>query len=404
MNSCAKCGACSVVCPVYRVTRQESHTARGRLHLAALPDLLAHGAVYEDIFARCLLCGACSAVCPRGIDVRGEIVRAREDFPPVNGPHGFEKFLARKALSHPQVLAGLRILGRVGAGLLSRHLPEQSGLRFRLALFQGDLGRTVSTELEETSGQEWVQGGVSFFPGCTARFLFPQIVTACKATAAPFVSGLHIPDGLSCCGLAAFSAGDLKEARRCAQKNIAALESGVGPVLVSCASCYVHLRSYGELFADEPQWRIRAEALAARLVEFSCFLDQQAMPKGDAQGREKRRLRVFYHDPCHLRFGVKIVVQPRRVLARLGSVEMLELPEGPFCCGQGGLFYIAAPEVAATIRDSLAQKVLAMNPDVITTTCSGCLMQWRQALAVAGSRVRVLHLAELFAELSRGVP
>jgi len=93
------------------------------------------------------------------------------------------------------------------------------------------------------------------------------------------------------------------------------------------------------------------------------------------------------------------MAQPRRVLASRPYLELLELPDGPQCCGQGGLFHISAPEISAMIRDVLAAKVLALAPDVITTTCSGCLMQWRVAVeaAGAGSRVRVLHLAELLA-------
>lgn len=398
MNTCAKCGACSVVCPVYRVTRREAHTARGRIHLAGLLDALTHGGVYEDVFANCLLCGACSAICPRGIDVGAEVVRARGDFPAVNGPHGFEKYLIRKVLDHPQVMAGLRILGQAGANLLSRHLPQQSGLRLRLALFQQEPGADAVAASTERDRRSRAEQGLCFFPGCTASYLLPQIVTACKSVISPVAGGLHIPDGLICCGLAAFSAGDRDGARRCAQTNIAALESVPGPVLVSCASCYAHLHIYVDFFDDEPEWRMRAEALSLRLVEWSCFLDRQGLSQKAGREGGRKRVRVYYHDPCHLRFGVQITAEPRRVLARLENVEMIELPEGPSCCGQGGLFHIAVPEVAATIRDTLARKVLAMNPDVITTTCSGCLMQWRQAMAAAGSRVRVLHLAELLEE------
>ena len=39
--------------------------------------------------------------------------------------------------------------------------------------------------------------------------------------------------------------------------------------------------------------------------------------------------------------------------------------------------------------------VLQLNPEAVTTTCSGCLMQWQQGLAAAGSEIRVLHLAQL---------
>jgi len=386
-----------VVCPVYRVTGQEAHTARGKIHLTQIPELHGKGTVFEDIFSKCLLCGACSAVCPRGIDVCEEVVNARAAFPAVYGAHGYEKYLARKALAHPEALSALRVLGRVGAEFLLRHLPDESGLRSRLALFQQDVEEIpVLLVQRKTFPDEFrSKETLTYFPGCAAHYLFPDIVVSCHSLALGCGYVLHIPDGLSCCGLAALSAGDRREAQRHARKNILALEQGTGPILVSCASCYAHLRRYGDLFADDQLWRSKAEALSARLLEFSCFLDQHLPPGVAKQAAGGKKVRVYYHDPCHFRHGPRIIEEPRQALGRNPDLELLELPGGPECCGQGGLFHVGAPDIAAVIRDTLAAKVLALGPDVITSTCSGCLMQWRVAVEVAGSRVQVLHLAEL---------
>lgn len=387
-----------MVCPVYRVTGQEAHTARGKIHLAQIPELHGQGVVFEDIFSKCLLCGACSAVCPRGIDVCREVESARAAFPAVYGAHGYEKYLARKALAHPEILAPLRVLGRAGAEFLSRYLPAESGLRLRLALFEQDVEAVAVVAENPVADGSLQQGALTYFPGCAARYLFPEIAASCDSLAAGLGYGLHVADGLSCCGLAALSAGDRHEAQRCARNNITALEQSSGPVLVSCASCYAHLRRYAELLEDDPVWRIRAETLAARLVELSCFLDAHLPPEFPKKLSGQKKLRVYYHDPCHFRHGLKgqrIIAEPRRALARNPDLELLELPGGPECCGQGGLFHIGAPEISAMIRDRLAAKVLALAPDVITSSCTGCLMQWRLAIAVAGVPVRVLHLAEL---------
>ena len=386
-----------MVCPVYRVTGQEAHTARGKIHLTQLPELRGKGTVFEDIFSKCLLCGACATVCPRGIDVCREVVDARAAFPAIYGAHGFEKYLARKALAHPETLSALRVLGRVGAEFLSRYLPEESGLRLRLALFQQDVGAIPVLPVQKNvfPADSRPKEALTYFPGCAALYLFPEIATSCHSLAAGLEYALHVPDGLSCCGLAALSAGDRREAKRHARKNITALEQSTGPILVSCASCYAHLRRYGDLFADDQLWRSKAEALSARLLELSCFLDQ-SLPSGLAkQTAGGKKVRVYYHDPCHFRHGLRIIEEPRQALHRIPDLELLELPDGPECCGQGGLFHIGAPDIAVVIRDTLAAKVLALAPDVITSTCSGCLMQWRLAVEVAGSRVQVLHLAEL---------
>jgi glycolate oxidase iron-sulfur subunit len=352
------------------------------------------------------------------------VIAVRASFPVIYGGHGYEKYLARSILAHPPVLAALRILGRTGAELFSRYIPAASGLRLRLALFQqGKEGAGCKRQDGGAAPVSWAAAAplpsasplpaLSFFSGCTARYLFPEITASCGALMAEQGYRLHSPEGLSCCGLAALSAGDTYEARRCARNNIVRLEAGDGPILVSCASCFSHLRRYAELFTDDPAWQRRAERLAERVVELCCFLDQQPFsspPPSPAStaGPEgaPRKIRVFYHDPCHFRHQLKITRQPRQVLARHPEFELLELAEGPQCCGQGGLFHIGSPKIATAIGERLAVQVLALRPEIITSTCSGCLMQWRMAIesAGAGSRVRVLHLAELVAAAPRHSP
>ncbi|KAB2891472.1 MAG: (Fe-S)-binding protein [Desulfobulbaceae bacterium] len=394
---CAKCGACTVVCPVFKASGgMEAYSARGRNHLASVKEYQHPTPEFEDIFATCLLCGACTKACPRGIDVTGETIRARSRFSRFYGRHGFAKFLARRALRHPQVLGPARRLGKA-ASRLSRRLPSDSGLRLRLAMFespepQDQLAETKTSPPSRSGGEQLV-----YFPGCSAEYLYPGIANACRELLAD--SGQHLvsPDGLGCCGLALHAAGETETAKELARRNIEVLEGQRGTILVSCASCFAHLRQYPELLAEEPEWRERAAAIGGRLAEMMQFLDR--LPAPSAARMEKTGagpvLRVFYHDPCHLRHGVGITKEPRRILGRLPNVELVELPDGPQCCGQGGLFHIGAPELSAMIRNDLTARVMKLRPDIVTSTCSGCLMQWQTALTAAGSTVRVMHLAEL---------
>ena len=392
---CAKCGACTVVCPVYKASGGlESYSARGRNHLATVAEFARPTPVYEDIFSKCLLCGACTRACPRGIDVNRETIRARSGFSRLYGRHGFQKYLARQALRHPEVLGAAGRLGRT-AGRLTRRLPADSGLRLRLAMFEPPAAEVPAAPpaVPESLPQ---MPPLTWFPGCAAQYLFPEIAAACRDLLAAHGFDLVGPEGLGCCGLAHHAAGDAVTALALARRNIAILERRPGPILVSCASCFAHLRHYRDLLADDPLWRERAAAVCDRLAELMQFLDGLPVPSAGGSGAAAQRpLRVFYHDPCHLRHEVAIVEEPRRLLQRLPGVDLVELPGGPQCCGQGGLFHMGAPELAALIRDDLAAKVLALQPDIVTSTCSGCLMQWKTALTAAGSPVAVMHLAEL---------
>lgn len=393
---CAKCGACTVVCPVYKASGGlESYSARGRNHLATVPEFARPTPAYEDIFSKCLLCGACTRACPRGIDVNRETIRARSGFSRFYGRHGFQKYLARQALRHPEILGAAGRLGRT-AGRLTRRLPPDSGLRLRLAMFEPPVAEVpaapapVSRPIPQAAALTW-------FPGCAAEYLFPEIASACRDLLAGHGFDLVVPEGLGCCGLAHHAAGDGATALALARRNIEILERRPGPILISCASCFAHLRHYRDLLADDPLWQERAAAVGDRLEEMMQFLDGLAATAAPEHigAAAKRPLRVFYHDPCHLRHEVAIAREPRRLLQRAAGVDLVELPGGPQCCGQGGLFHIGAPELAALIRDDLAAKVLALQPDIVTSTCSGCLMQWKTALTAAGSPVKVMHLAEL---------
>ncbi len=385
-----------MVCPVFKASGgKEPYSARGKNHLAGLTEYKQPTPAFEDIFAKCLLCGACTKACPRGIDVTREVIRARSGFSRFYGEHGFEKFLARKMLHHPEVLVAARVAGRAAAGLLAGRLPKESGLRLRLAMFEPappDIAEPVPRPVNLPEGAQ----RLCYFPGCSAQYLYPEIVEACREIFGHFSWALEIPEGLACCGLAVHAAGDGDGARRLACKNIAALEKNEYPILISCGSCYAHLSHYTELFAGEPEWLRRAEKVCGRLVEMSQFLDGLLTSAGGIPGLQKSTgtFRVFYHDPCHLRNDLDITQEPRRILRGLPGVELLELPDGPQCCGQGGLFHIGAPRLSALIRDDLVTKVFALQPDVITSTCSGCLMQWKTAVSAAGVGVQVLHLAE----------
>ncbi len=393
-STCAKCGACSVVCPVYRVSGNEAHIARGKLHLLDVLGLHEGGKEFVDIFSACLLCGACTAVCSRNIDITAELVQARSAFSSHAGPHGYEKYLLRKLFDSPAGLKSGAVLGRTAEKLLAPRLPKDSGLRIRLALFSGeDPAPAGKGRGRQNSGEK-----LSWFPGCTAQYLFPNVASSCEILLADHGYSLIAADGLACCGLAALAAGDVESARKNGRKNIRALESTEGDILVSCASCFAHLQHYPKLFADDPGWEVRARTMAGRLREISAFLASSATGSRERSGRQ---IRVFYHDPCHMRFGASGTDQSRKLLAETGRAEIVELADGPRCCGQGGLFHIAYPEIAKDIRDRLVADVLDLCPDFVTTSCSGCLMQWRQGLAAAESDVKAVHLADLLKQLQQ---
>jgi len=397
---CAKCGACSTVCPVYRVTGRESDCARGKLHLLGKLADAPHSAAYREIFSRCLLCGACSRTCPRGLDLPGLVAAARGDFPRLTGSGSFTKLLATSCLAHPALLAGVADFLKLSGPLL-RKLPADSGLRLKLGLFLESPPQCsdTGTEPPATASPPPPPNTTTIFSGCLARQLRPGIA---KATTTLLTSGTtkppHTPAGQTCCGLAHYSAGDPETARRLARRNLEAFADGDAPIITPCASCYSHLLTYPMLLADDPAYLPRARAFVARLREMSSYLAAApSTPAAPPPPAPAGTIRVFYHDPCHLRTKPDLCAAPRRLLQAQPGVELVELPDGPRCCGLGGTFNLAHPNLSHQIGATLAEEITALVPDLVVTSCSGCLLQIHRELVQAGSTIRVSHLGEFLA-------
>ena len=159
--------------------------------------------------------------------------------------------------------------------------------------------------------------------------------------------------------------------------------------------------TYEELFADDPEWRQRARLFSARLVEFSSFFNKN-LPgelKFISTKESATEQKVFYHDPCHLRFQLKIIREPRKLLQLFKGVKLQELSGGPQCCGQGGLFQVAHPELALQVRDRLLEDFSSLAVDTVVTGCSGCLLQWQIGLAAKHKKIQAEHLAVFIARL-----
>ena len=398
---CAKCGACTALCPVYQVTGRETLTARGRLHLLGKMsgDKGGPDPALAEIFSKCLLCGACRKTCPRGIDIPAIIMEARAGMPQVTGFSSFKKYLLRQALARPGLLAPLaKAAGPLG---LLPDLPEESGLRLTLASSLA----TLTLPDSELPPREIAPGRIPtktalYFSGCLAQYLAPAIGLAAEALVARLCgTRLLVPDHQSCCGLAARSAGDPEQARDLARRTIALFTNDEVhdlPVFTTCASCYAGLKGYPALLADDPEWRDKALFFSDRVREFSSFiLEHRLNPTAGFRSDLPPRT-VVYHDPCHLRFA-GITAPPRELIRQTPGLTLLELPHGPQCCGQGGLFQLAHADLSRLIGQRLIDDLLTTEAEMVVSTCSGCLLQWQEGLAAAGAKARATHLALLLA-------
>jgi L-lactate dehydrogenase complex protein LldE len=127
---------------------------------------------------------------------------------------------------------------------------------------------------------------------------------------------------------------------------IAAFE-GFDYVVAPSGSCTGMIKKhYPELFADEPEWRGRAEALAGRSHELVSFLTDVL---GVTSVPARHTGTVTYHDSCSGLRELGIRRQPRQLLASVEGLELRELPDADVCCGFGGTFCVKYPDISNAI-------------------------------------------------------
>ncbi len=406
-KACIKCGACTSVCPVYMVSGRERYTARGKHHVVENLAVSKRTSAFDDLLSKCILCGACQEVCSRDLATEKLVVIARSAHSRLSGI-SFVKYLASRALTKPKLLSYLIATGNSFNRLLASRLPEESGLRLRLSSLmieslppvQASFVESLLPKVKASAAQKASQGTCSYFVGCHANYLQPEIGSATDRIVEK-ISGYHpqVPQGQTCCGMASYTSGDIKNAQKLARKNIVAFEGNDRPVLSSCASCYAHLSSYPDLFEGNAHWQKRAHQFAERLCEFSTYLNTELEVRGcDYLHGSANEQSVTYHDPCHLRFKHHITKAPRQLLSKVPSIVVQEFDGGPQCCGHGGLFNIAHPETSRHIAGRLMDKFNNNASKVIVSTCSGCLLQLYQESMRQKSNVEVVHLAILLEE------
>ena len=375
VEMCNNNGACrklasGVMCPSYRVTRDERDTTRGRantLRLAATgqlgPDAFTSDEMAETL-ALCVSCKACRRECPTGVDMarmKIEVMAARgfkRGFSLHDRLVGFLPRYAPFAARHPWLFnmrdssPTLRRLSETFAGFAARRsLPK----------WRSDIYRDRSDWAYGLAG-ETPMPEVVLFPDTFNRYFERENLDAALSvlTAGGYRVHALLPDDGDerplCCGRTFLAIGQIHEARREMERTLTALTPYVQrglPVIGLEPSCVF-------TFRDELPALIRsdtADALAAQSLLMEEFLARER-----SAGRLQLPLgalpkKALLHGHCH-----------QKAFATMGAVESVlkMVPElevqtvESSCCGMAGSFGYDS----ATIDVSMKMGELSLLPAV----------------------------------------
>ncbi len=366
-------------------------------------DEMPMSAAYVTHIDRCLDCRACETACPSGVEY-GKLVelargRIEQEYrrPPI--PRFARNLFYRQLLPYPDRMAKLaRLAGfyqrsgferiATGSGLL-----KLAGLEARSQLMpriDRKFFSTDATRVHEARGIR--RARIAFFAGCIARMTFTSLNEATLRVLQANGCEVVVPGGQWCCGALAVHAGFRDVARDLARRNLAAFEQGdFDAVITNAAGCGSTLKEYGQLFGPEDKDHERAEAFGERVRDVTEFLDQLGLVS--PLKREERR--VTYQDSCHLLHGQRVREAPRRLLAAVPGLELVEMRFADQCCGSAGVYNITQTETALELLRQKTQHARETGAATIVTANPGCILQLRAGVKLASTGQEVVHVVEI---------
>lgn len=405
MSKCIKCKGCYWVehtympgvkfttrCPSGTWNDFDSYEAPGKMRIG---HALAEGKIQwspkllEIVYAD-PLCGACDVACKRNLDL--------------------EIGLSLEALRVKAVEDG------VGP------MPAHKKVAENIATKHNQFGAPHENRKKWITSDVKVaeKADVLYFVGCAASYTNPEIAQSTakifNATNTPFM----LMADEWCCGNTIYSVGMWDEAKKLAERNIAAVKaSGAKVVVLSCAEGYRMWK------VDYPKMLGIATAdLGFQVMHLVEFADEQ-LKRGTLKLSKPVDMRVTYHDSCSIsrladpwtpysgtrgwmgtveprlkrRRGTQgLYAQPRNLLSAipgLNLVELIRIRENSFCCGAGRGTKEAYPDLAAFSAQHRMEEVTEVGAEALISACPFCKMNFADAAKQSGNNVKVMDIAEV---------
>ena len=400
IEMCNNNGACralagGVMCPSYRVTRDERDVTRGRANALRLavtgqlgPDALVSDAMAETL-KLCVSCKACRRECPTGVDMarmKIEVLAARAARGVSSLHDRLVGYLPRYAPFAARVPGLINLRDRVpGLAWLSERLAGFSARR-KLPRWRTPF-REPQAPIGPANGRE-----VVLFVDTFSRYFEPENIEAALTVLDAAGCRVHLlrqDDRPLCCGRTFLSIGAVEEARREALRCIGAFAPFVTrgvPVVGLEPSCMIGFR-------DEIPALIQSEEahqLASRTFLFEEFLTREI---GNALPLAPLGRRATLHGHCHQKsFAVMDSVVAALKLVPELEVDLIESS----CCGMAGSFGYGADTIDVSLKMgelSLLPAVReAASDTIIVADGTSCRQQIRD-----GAGREALHVARVLA-------
>ena len=237
---------------------------------------------------------------------------------------------------------------------------------------------------------------VALFVTCIGDAVLPEVGKATVQVLERLGHRVAFPEGQTCCGQLHANSGYRKEATALARRFVRVF-SGFEAIAAPSSSCVGMVREiYPELARESGDERLERDVreLAPRVFELSeLIVDRFGLTDVGASFPH----RVTYHPTCHSLRVLRVGEAPRRLLAAVDGLELLDLPDATECCGFGGTFAVKNADTSAAMAIDKCRAIASTGAEVCTALDGSCLLQIGGRLSREHRDVRSLHLAEILA-------
>ena len=406
---CNKCGLCISTCPVYQQILMEAASPRGKVQVVKnyLEGNLELSKRFKEIILTCLLCENCVVNCPSGVrhdhvftDLRGELVRR----------YGLDwkKRLIYKLLTNEKFLHSFSVFAKLGRnwlletfakGMRIGNIPVERLPKVNAKPFRDQFNGVILPDGE-------AKGRVFYFTGCFTNYFAGDVGQAVVNVLKKLQLEIEIPSRQDCCGLAVILSGEEDLPIKNVEKNISILtRKEIDAVLVDCATCGAAFKKeYIALLKRKGMDTKEAEILKGKTYDILEYVAERIHLLPFRKDGNEKKIRVTYHDPCHLVRGQGVSEAPRKILKALPQVEFVETKDANMCCGGGGSFQFDFPQISKGITENKLRNIRETDASIVVTGCPGC------RVTIGGNmneqdRIQVLHPLQLVDKLlSDGTP
>lgn len=243
---------------------------------------------------------------------------------------------------------------------------------------------------------------IALFATCIVDAMYPRVALATVRLLERLGHEVVFPPGQGCCSQMHVNSGYFADALPVVRNHVKAFTAADYDVAVApSGSCVASLGHQQPMIAraggDEALAR-DAAAVAASTYELSQLLtDVLGVTDAAAQLGSWFPHRVTYHPSCHGMRLLRLGDRQKDLVASVGGIDFVELPDAEECCGFGGTFSFKNPDVSAAMAEEKIGNIVSTGAAVCTGGDASCLMHLGGAMNRRDTGPATVHFAEILA-------